>query len=138
MINRRKMAAGNWKMNGTSAQLSEIETILATHSVPNVDILLCPPATLVSRMADANGDAGVLIGGQDCHADASGAHTGDISAAMLLDAGAGYVILGHSERRTDHGEENEDVRAKARTALAAGLKVVRPERNHVSSHRHAC
>jgi len=124
MINRRKMVAGNWKMNGTSTQFSELEAIIATHPDPACDILLCPPATLISRMSDAAKTGPVLVGGQDCHAANAGAHTGDISAAMLLDAGAEYVILGHSERRTDHGEENEDVRAKARTALAAGLKVV--------------
>lgn len=110
-------------MNGTSAQLSELEAIVKSHPDPQCDILLCPPATLVARMSDTAG-SGVMVGGQNCHAEESGAHTGDISAEMLLDAGAGYVILGHSERRTDHGEENEDVRAKARTALATGLKVV--------------
>lgn len=124
MTIRRKLAAGNWKMNGTSADLAEVSTLMKAHPAPACDILLCPPTTLLDRMAGLIGKAPILVGGQDCHALAAGAHTGDISAAMLADAGADYVILGHSERREDHDEHNEDVRAKAKTALAAGLKVV--------------
>jgi len=124
MTKRRKLAAGNWKMNGTGAELVEVTALIETHPDPSCDILLCPPATLLARMALQIGKAPIAVGGQDCHAEISGAHTGDISAAMLADGGASHVILGHSERRKDHGESNEDVRAKARTALAAGLKVV--------------
>ncbi|MGB5558002.1 MAG: triose-phosphate isomerase, partial [Paracoccaceae bacterium] len=124
MTRRRKLAAGNWKMNGTSAELAEVSALIKAHPAPNCEILLCPPATLLARMAWHVGKAPIAVGGQDCHREPSGAHTGDISAAMLLDAGAEYVILGHSERRSDHGESDEDVRTKARTALAAGLKVV--------------
>lgn len=124
MTRRRKMAAGNWKMNGTSAALTEVAALLKSHPDPACDILLCPPATLLAQMAWKIGDGGIGLGGQDCHAEAAGAHTGDISAAMLADAGAGHVILGHSERRTDHVEDNDTVRRKARSALAAGLKLV--------------
>ncbi|MEX0368624.1 MAG: triose-phosphate isomerase [Ruegeria sp.] len=120
---RRKLAAGNWKMNGTGAALAELEALAAAHPAPGVDILICPPATLLHRAAEAAGDA-ISVGGQDCHANASGAHTGDTSAEMLRDAGATAVILGHSERREDHDEGNEDVRAKARAAMEAGLIAV--------------
>ncbi len=121
---RRKLAAGNWKMNGTAAALAEIEALIAAHPAPAADILVCPPATLIHRAAEIARDTAVAIGGQDCHAEASGAHTGDISAEMLCDAGASHVILGHSERRADHGERDEDVRAKARRAMEAGLIAV--------------
>ena len=124
MTLRRKLAAGNWKMNGTSADLQEISALMKAHPDPDCEILICPPATLLARMASHVGKAPITVGGQDCHAEASGAHTGDISAAMLADAGAAYVILGHSERRQDHGEKNDHVRAKARAAIAAGLNVV--------------
>ena len=119
---RRKLAAGNWKMNGTAADLAEVEDICKAHKGAGVDILICPPATLLSRLTDAAGDV-IATGGQDCHAKDSGAHTGDIAAGMLADAGATYVILGHSERREDHEETDQDVREKAKAALAAGLKV---------------
>lgn len=121
---RRKLAAGNWKMNGTSAALSELEALAATHAAPTVEVLICPPATLLSRAASTVDGTGITVGGQDCHAASSGAHTGDLSAEMLRDAGAETVILGHSERREDHGEQNEDVRAKARAAMDAGLKAI--------------
>ncbi len=121
---RRKLAAGNWKMNGTSEALGELEVLASTHPAPTVDILICPPATLVHRAAQATQGTGITIGGQDCHAAPNGAHTGDISADMLVDAGATTVILGHSERREDHSEQNEDIRAKARVAMDAGLKTV--------------
>ena len=120
---RRKLAAGNWKMNGTGAALSELQTLEQSHPAPTVDILICPPATLIHRAAQTVG-GGIAIGGQDCHAERSGAHTGDISAEMLKDAGATHVILGHSERREDHGEQDEDVRAKARAAMDAGLVAI--------------
>ncbi|RME17259.1 MAG: triose-phosphate isomerase [Alphaproteobacteria bacterium] len=121
---RRKLAAGNWKMNGTGASLSEVEALIAAHPDPKVDVLLCPPATLLERMSRlANGSA-IATGGQDCHAAESGAHTGDISAPMLADAGASHVIVGHSERRDDHGETDAMVRAKAEAAHRAGLVAV--------------
>jgi len=120
----RKLAAGNWKMNGLTAQLDEARALAAACPAPAVDILLCPPATLLARMAQAMAGAPVRLGGQDCHAAAKGAHTGDISAAMLADAGAGYVILGHSERRADHGETSADVAAKVQAAWGAGLVAV--------------
>ena len=117
----RKLAAGNWKMNGTADSLTEIAALAAATKGAACDILICPPATLIAQMAATAKGTDVMVGGQDCHAKASGAHTGDISAAMLRDAGAGHVILGHSERRADHGETDADVRAKAEAAGAAGL-----------------
>jgi triosephosphate isomerase len=117
----KKLAAGNWKMNGTTAALSEVAALCAAHPAPACEMLLCPPATLVAAMAQAARGTALKVGGQDCHAKASGAHTGDIAAAMLADAGATHVILGHSERRTDHGETDAQVRAKAEAAHAAGL-----------------
>lgn len=117
----KKLAAGNWKMNGTSAHLAELSSLAQSHPAPGCDVLLCPPATLMSRMADVARGTAIMVGGQDCHAKTSGAHTGDISAEMLLDSGASYVILGHSERRTDHAETDAMVLAKAQAAIAAGL-----------------
>lgn len=117
----RKLAAGNWKMNGTGASLSEVAALLSAHPAPLCEMLLCPPATLVAQMAGLAKGTALRLGGQDCHAKASGAHTGDISAAMLRDAGADYVIVGHSERRTDHAETDAVVQAKAMAAQAAGL-----------------
>jgi triosephosphate isomerase len=121
---RKKLAAGNWKMNGTTASLAEVDALLAAHPAPKCEILLCPPATLVSAMAARIGDGPIRTGGQDCHAEPSGAHTGDIAAGMLVDAGASHVILGHSERRQDHNESDKDVRNKAKAAIAAGLVAV--------------
>lgn len=116
----RKIVAGNWKMNGTGADLAELPGILGCPLPDGAAIVICPPATLLHRMASlAAGRIG--IGGQDCHAAAQGAHTGDVSAAMLADAGASHVILGHSERRADHGETDAAVAAKVAAALAAGL-----------------
>jgi triosephosphate isomerase len=120
---RRKLAAGNWKMNGTGAELADVRTICEAHEGAGIDVLLCPPATLLHRLSDIAGNA-IATGGQDCHKEASGAHTGDISAGMLAEAGASYVILGHSERREDHGETDQDVREKARAAMAAGLRTI--------------
>ncbi|CUH52965.1 triosephosphate isomerase [Shimia marina] len=110
-------------MNGTAAALSELEALGKVPQAANTDVLICPPATLLSRAKDVAGEA-VLVGGQDCHASQSGAHTGDISADMLKDAGASHVILGHSERREDHGETDADVAAKTRAAWQAGLVAV--------------
>ncbi|AZL57594.1 triose-phosphate isomerase [Tabrizicola piscis] len=120
----KKLAAGNWKMNGTAAALDEVRALIAAHPAPGCEMLLCPPATLVARMAEAAHGSALLVGGQDCHPKASGAHTGDISADMLKDAGASHVIVGHSERRADHGETDALVRAKAEAAIAAGLVAV--------------
>ena len=120
----RKLAAGNWKMNGLQAALSEVAALCSAHPAPVCEMLLCPPATLLAQMAQAAKGTALVLGGQDCHAQSSGAHTGDISAAMLKDAGAGYVIVGHSERRTNHGESDADVLAKAQTAQGAGLTAI--------------
>lgn len=124
MPQRRKIAAGNWKMNGLGASMAEARALAAAHPAPGVDILLCPPATLLHRLGEALSGSAVALGGQDCHAAETGAHTGDISAVMLADAGARYVILGHSERRTDHGETSAQVSAKVQAAHAAGLVAV--------------
>jgi triosephosphate isomerase len=120
---RRKLAAGNWKMNGTGESLVEIAALATAHPAPGCEVLICPPATLLAQMAAA--DRGpVMVGGQDCHQNVSGAHTGDISAAMLKDAGASHVILGHSERRADHGEGDALVHAKAEAAYGSALVAV--------------
>ncbi|MBR9652024.1 triose-phosphate isomerase [Thalassovita aquimarina] len=121
---RRKLAAGNWKMNGLKAELDQIDALKASHATPSVDLLLCPPATLVTSAAARLGDHPMMIGGQDCHMEHSGAYTGDISAPMLADAGARAVILGHSERREAHEESDEMIRAKASAAHRAGLITV--------------
>jgi triosephosphate isomerase (TIM) len=123
---RAKLAAGNWKMNGVAASLAEIDALAAAHPAPGCQVLICPPATLVAQLSSriAQAKAPFHIGGQDCHQNAAGAHTGDISAAMLKDAGADHVILGHSERRADHGESDALVCAKAAAAHAAGLIAV--------------
>ena len=120
----KKLAAGNWKMNGTAASLSEVAALVQAHPAPGCEMLLCPPATLLGAMAATAKGTALNVGGQDCHAKASGAHTGDISAAMLRDAGASHVILGHSERRADHRETDAQVLAKAEAAIAAGLIAV--------------
>ena len=117
----RKLAAGNWKMNGSAAALAEVTALIGAHSAPACEMLLCPPATLIAQMVWAAKGSALRVGGQDCHPKPSGAHTGDISAALLKDAGATYVILGHSERRADHGETDVLVRSKAEAALIAGL-----------------
>jgi triosephosphate isomerase len=117
----RRLAAGNWKMNGNRAALAGAEALLAAQPDPGCEMLLCPPATLIAAMAALARGTSLRVGGQDCHPATAGAHTGDVSAAMLADAGAAYVILGHSERRADHGEDDALVCAKARAAQAAGL-----------------
>jgi len=119
----RPLVAGNWKMNGLKASLGEISQIVSAVGAANKgpDVVICPPATLLNAAAELCAASAVRVGGQNCHIEASGAHTGDISAEMLADAGAAYVILGHSERRTDHGETDHDVLMKARTAFRANL-----------------
>ncbi|MEP2989086.1 MAG: triose-phosphate isomerase [Parasphingorhabdus sp.] len=119
----RKYIVGNWKMNGLLDQLSDIADIAkvaAKHD--NVDAGICPPITLIAPANAANPD--FAIGAQDCHFNESGAHTGNLSAAMIREAGATYSILGHSERRADHGESDADVKAKAEAARAAGLGAI--------------
>jgi triosephosphate isomerase len=123
---RRPLVAGNWKMNGLKSSAAELAKIIegASGVSRDTDVLVCPPATLVlACAAQANGTK-VAIGGQDCHAEASGAFTGDVSAEMLKDAGASAVIVGHSERRTYHEETDADVRAKALAARRAGLMAI--------------
>ena len=120
---RRNYVVGNWKMNGVTASLDEahaIATIAAEH--PGVDVALCPPFTLIAAMHAAC--PALAIGAQDCHAEPSGAFTGNISATMLTDAGASLVIIGHSERRVGHGETSAMVKAKADAALASGLRAI--------------
>lgn len=124
MSPRKKLAAGNWKMNGLAAALDEVSQLIKAHPEPGCEILLCPPATLLSRLSERAAASAVATGGQDCHAEIAGAHTGDVSAEMLIDAGASHVIVGHSERRADHGETDATVRAKASAAMAAGLSPV--------------
>ena len=120
----QKLAAGNWKMNGTAAALAEVAALTAAHPAPACEMLICPPATLIDRMAQAARGSALRIGGQDCHPRESGAHTGDLSAAMLRDAGASHVILGHSERRADHAEDDALVAAKTAAAWDEGLIAV--------------
>ena len=115
----RKLAAGNWKMNGTQASLSEVEAINAAHDDTDPAVVICPPAYLLIPACDIVGKIG--IGAQDCHMTTSGSHTGDISPNQIADTGAAYVIVGHSERRTDHGETNAMIKAKAQAAHEAGL-----------------
>ena len=123
----RPLIAGNWKMNGLVASMSEFEAMLAGAGAvtARADLLVCPPATLVAAFAEkARGVKAVAVGAQDCHPKASGAHTGDISAEMLADAGAKAVIVGHSERRADHGETDAIVREKAEAVRRAGLVAI--------------
>lgn len=118
------LIAGNWKMNGTTASLGEVQKLaglLAQGGGPRCTVVICPPATLLERLSELAAPAGIVSGGQDCHTAVNGAHTGDVSAQMLVDAGAQFVIVGHSERRTNHGETDALVQAKALAAHAAGL-----------------
>lgn len=120
----RPMVAGNWKMNGSRASLDEL-ALMSTGFTPalrqKLDIMICPPATLVLAASQRAVGSGIAIGGQDCHANDAGAHTGDLSAGMLFDAGATAVIVGHSERRADHGESDATVGAKAEAARRNAL-----------------
>ncbi len=118
---RRKIAAGNWKMNGTSASLAELETLGGALPSDPPEVVICPPAPLLFRACEVARPHGIAIGAQDCHVQSSGAFTGDISADMIADTGAAFVIIGHSERRAAHKESNADIRAKAKAAWAAGL-----------------
>ena len=120
---RRRLIAGNWKMNGSRASLAELDGIAAAAgAAPGVDVAICPPFTLIERAVARQ--PGLAIGGQDCHAETKGAHTGCISAGMLVEAGATMVIVGHSERRAEQHETDADVKAKAEAAIAAGLTAI--------------
>ncbi len=119
----RQLIAGNWKMNATTAQAADLAEALRGARAP-CDLLVCPPATQLVAVARTLAGSAVAVGGQDCHAEPCGAHTGDISASMLRDAGARWVILGHSERRAEHAEQDGLVRAKVLAGLAAGLTPV--------------
>ena len=122
-MSRRKLVVGNWKMNGMRAHLAEVEAIGAVAAkYPAVEVGLCVPATLILAADERKG--GAFIGGQDCHMSDTGAHTGCLSAAMLAEAGAQWVIVGHSERRQDQSETDAHIAAKALAAKAAGLKVI--------------
>jgi triosephosphate isomerase len=120
------LIAGNWKMNGLAADLGEAKAMTeALAAAPAAArVALCPPATLIGRMAGRLEGSVIAVGGQDCSAEPAGAFTGDVSAAMLADAGASLVILGHSERRTGHGESDAMVQAKAQAAIGAGLEPI--------------
>jgi triosephosphate isomerase (TIM) len=125
MMARRPLVAGNWKMHGLQSSAGELQKIIAgAGRLPKVDLMVCPPATLVASFAATTRGSGVVIGGQNCHALPSGAYTGDISAEMLKDAGAVSVIVGHSERRQYHGETDAAVRAKAEAARRAGIVAI--------------
>ncbi len=124
---RTPLIAGNWKMNGlrnSSQEIIQLRDHLAQVPSLNCDVLICPPFTLLNTFADLVHNTPIQLGGQDCHSAASGAHTGDISAPMLKDCGAGWVIVGHSERRSDHGESSQLVLDKAKAGLKAGLNVI--------------
>jgi triosephosphate isomerase len=123
----KPLIAGNWKMNGLASALDELGAMAAAARdglAARADLAICPPATILAAAAAMAGDSGLLVGGQDCHAAANGAHTGDIAAEMLADAGARLVIVGHSERRADHGEDDATVAAKAEAAWRAGLVAI--------------
>ena len=120
---RRKLVVGNWKMNGSMAQLAELDAIAAAaRAAPDVDVGIATPFTLIAPAVTRSG--GVPIGAQDCHAEESGAFTGNVSAPMLREVGAGLVIVGHSERRDHHRESDADIRAKAAAALRQGLQTI--------------
>lgn len=121
----KSLVAGNWKMNGLASSLGELEALKeALVSVSaTAEVLVCPPFTLIGQASKVVNGV-FALGGQDCHAQAAGAHTGDIAAEMLADAGASYVIVGHSERRQNHGERDRDVAAKANAAWRAGLVAI--------------
>ena len=123
----RPLIAGNWKMNGLKGSVGEFDAMVAGASMvaAKADLLVCPPVSLIAGFAERlRGSKALAIGGQDCHPKPSGAHTGDISAEMLADAGASAVIVGHSERRADHGESDRLVRQKAEAAWRAGLTAI--------------
>ena len=122
---RRPLVAGNWKMNGLSASVAELnEVTRAVGEAPRAEVLICPPFPLIPAFVEAASGGAVRIGAQDCHFNEKGAHTGDVSAALLKDVGATHVIVGHSERRADHAETSETVKAKATAVRAQGLTAI--------------
>ena len=121
---RNRLVIGNWKMNGDGSGLQELDRFTGLAKDASCTVVVCPPSILLHRMTSALSGTQVRTGGQDCHAAASGAHTGDVSAPMLVEAGATYCIVGHSERRTDLGESCELVQAKAEAAIRAGLTAI--------------
>lgn len=125
-MSMKKLVAGNWKMNGLRESLGEIDAIVSAASdhAGSADLLICPPFTLLSDAVSKAGSAPLSMGGQDCHVNEKGAHTGDVSAEMLKDVGCSYAIVGHSERRADHGEPSSLVQAKAAAAHNAGLVAI--------------
>ncbi len=120
------LVAGNWKMNGTLVSLEEIDRLKAhlKDADPACDVMICPPFTLLFPMSKRLGDSRIAMGGQDCHWEVSGAHTGDVAAEMIAETGAAACIVGHSERRADHGETDEIVNRKAAAAHRAGLVAI--------------
>ena len=122
----RPLIAGNWKMNGLKSSTAQVEAMLAGAPTlaAKADLLVCPPATLIADFADKARGSKLVVGAQDCHPKASGAHTGDLSAEMLADAGARAIIVGHSERRADHGENDALVRQKTEAAWRAGVTAI--------------
>lgn len=128
MTARRYLIAGNWKMHCRRSDGAALAADLAARvgptADPRFDLLVCPPATIISPVAQSVTGSAVAVGGQDCHAQVQGAHTGDIAAEMLADAGAAFVIVGHSERRTNHGESSATIKGKAAAALRAGLTAI--------------
>lgn len=127
-MTRRILIAGNWKMNGLQADgvalAADLAARMKSAGQTRFDMLVCPPFTIISKVVDAVAGSGIHVGGQDCHTAEKGAHTGDTSAAMLKDLGCSFVIVGHSERRTNHAETDALVKAKAEAALKAGLNVI--------------
>ncbi|RED12962.1 Triosephosphate isomerase [Pontivivens insulae] len=121
MSDIRPLIAGNWKMNGSRAAMAEVSALAAAHPAPGCDVMLCPPAPLLPIMVEAASGTKIAVGAQDCHANVSGAHTGDTSATLIAELGATAVIVGHSERRADHGETDAAIAAKAAAAHQAGL-----------------
>lgn len=128
MTARRYLIAGNWKMHCRRSDGAALAADLAARvgptADPRFDLLVCPPATIINPVSQAVAGSAVAVGGQDCHAQVQGAHTGDIAAEMLADAGATFVIVGHSERRTNHGESSATIKGKAAAALRAGLTAI--------------
>ncbi|WP_299559550.1 triose-phosphate isomerase [uncultured Sulfitobacter sp.] len=132
---RRKLAAGNWKMNGTAASLAELAVLGAQLDDEGPDVVVCPPAPLLYRAVHAAEGTRIDIGAQDCHMQSKGAFTGDISAEMIADTGARYVIAGHSERRDAHEERNSDIRAKVSMAWACDLTAIICIGEELSDHQ---
>ena len=125
---RRPLIAGNWKMNGLRGDglplAGDLAERMKSLNSDAFDLLICPPFTLIASVGEAIAGSGIALGAQDCHGEEKGAHTGDVSAAMLADAGCAFVIVGHSERRTDHRESDQTIKNKAEAALRHGLKAI--------------